>query len=41
MFFWSSAILYIEAFQGGVGESSQRVGEMLAGWKGELCHALQ
>lgn len=31
--FWSSAILYIEAFQGGVGESSRR-GEMLAGWKG-------
>lgn len=39
--FWSSAILYIEAFQGGVGESGQRAGAMLAGWQGELCCAPQ
>lgn len=38
--FCSSAILYIEAFLGGVGGTRQG-GEILVGWKGELCRALQ
>lgn len=34
--FCSSAILYLQAFLGGVGGTGWR-GEILAGWKGEIC----